>query len=87
MVMMVFVTMMFMFMVFIFMMFIFVILDWRFHFANPGCGGGCTVEIKNSRVYDFVEVNVAVVTFYDFGSRLYGTDDSFDTAAFESTHL
>lgn len=62
---------------FVFLIFVFVVVEVGagFYFLDPG-GGGChLVEVEHGGVEDAVEVDVAVVAFYDFGFSLEVADD------------
>ena len=69
----------FMFMLMLMLMFmLFFFLIVTFNGFNPSCRSGYFVKVESVSVYQFVEVNIAIVTCNDFGFRLKFAQYGFD---------
>ena len=76
-----------MFVLVIIVVIIIIIVNRSFYFGYPGSRGGHLVKVKEIGVDDFIEVNVAIVAFNDFGLGLQCADNLADAAQFLRLHV
>ncbi len=64
--------MMFMTVVMLFLLMFFIVMP--FDLADPGCRGGHAFEIEHAGIHNLREIDLAIVTFNDFGYGLQRAD-------------